>query len=95
MDGIDVKNFKALREEKEYLSRELAEACRDYIDLKYRYEEVVCGYRFIKEALAQKMVENEEATTIEEATLKIKQDVDLELMKYAQLKLPLVKGDKK
>ena len=89
MDGIDVKSFKELREEKEYLSRELAEACRDYIDLKYKYEEVVRSYRTVKDMLAEKLLETESVASLKEADLKIDQAVDLELMKHAQMKLPL------
>ena len=84
-----MKSFKALREEKEYLSRELAEACRDYIDLKYKYEEVVRTSRLVKDMLAEKMLEDKSANSLEEAALKISKAVDLELMKHAQLKLPL------
>jgi hypothetical protein len=48
MDDLGVKSFKILREEKEYLSRELADACRDYIDLKCRHNEILFRYHIIK-----------------------------------------------
>lgn len=84
-----MKSFKELREEKEYLSRELAEACRDYIDLKYKYEEVVRSYRLVKNMLAEKMLADKSAASLEESVSKINQSVELELMRHAQLKLPL------
>ena len=89
-----MKSFKVLREEKEYLSRELAESCRDYVTLSHKYQEIICSYRFVKTALAQKMLESKEAASLEAATLKIEQYVDTEMMKTAQLSLPLTERSK-
>ena len=90
-----MKSFKALNEQKEHLSRELADSCRDYIDLKLSYNEVVISYQIVKDLLAKKVVELKEATTTEEAFLKIRQHVSLEMMKSSQLDLdfPITRGD--
>ena len=89
-----MKSFKALSEQKEHLSRELADSCRDYIDLKLRYNEVISSYRIVKDLLAKKVVKLKEAATTEEAFLKIKQHIDFEMMKSSQLDLdfPIIRG---
>lgn len=84
-----MKRFREIIDQKEHLSRELAEACRDYIDLKFKYQEVVGSYRIVKDVLANKLVDSQEAASIEDAFLQINQHVELELTKASQLNLPL------
>ena len=86
MDDMNAKSIQALKDQKEYLSRELADACRDFVNLKYKYEEVAFGYQIVKETLALKMVADKEAESVSSALSKIKQDVEIELMKKTQSK---------
>ena len=84
-----MERFNALSEEKEHLSRELADACRDYIDLKCRHNEILLRYHVIKKALADRMIKFNETTTSQEAAQKISEIMESEMAKNAQLDLPL------
>ena len=83
-----MKSFKTLSEEKERLSRELADACRDYIDLKCRHNEILLRYRIVKKTLADLMLRFNETTSLVEAEQKISDIMTTELEKSSQLHFP-------
>ena len=83
-----MERFNALSEEKEHLSRELADSCRDYIDLKCSYDEILLRYNIIKKTLTGLMLRFNEAASSSEAEQKISDIMTSELEKSSQLHFP-------
>jgi hypothetical protein len=88
MDDLGMKSFKALSEEKERLSRELADACRDYIDLKCSHNEILLRYHIVKKTLTDLMLRFNEAASSSEAEQKISDIMTAGLEKSSQLHFP-------
>ena len=88
-----MERFNALSEEKERLSRELADSCRDYVDLKYNYSVLSDKRKILERLLSEKMVKFEEFASLEAAQREIHSIIDFELMKSAQIELTLTGGN--
>ena len=93
MDNLGVERFNTLSEEKERLSRELADSCRDYVDLKCNYNILSDKRKILERLLSEKMMKFEEFASLEDARREIQSIIDFELMKSAQIELTLT-GEK-
>ena len=83
-----MNSLKQLKEEKERLISELADSCREIVEIRFSYNDLYKEYNLQKKVLMSVLIKHKYAQTEEEAIEKVNQMIH-DASEPQQLELPL------
>ena len=83
-----MNSIKKLKEDKERLSRDLADSCRQVVDLQFAYQDLHIKYKEQKETFAKFLVKNKHVDSMSSAIDKVEEIIQAD-KEPEQLDLPL------